>query len=74
MKHMGTHVHVPNGFVDIVRPCPCTKFGSIASQQVLPFLLFKGPHSTGEQPGSNQVEQTGGKDEKDLKFRGRSTP
>lgn len=53
-------IHMPHRLGDIITSCTDAQFGSITSNDVVPLLLFKIPNSSGEKPGSDEVQKACG--------------
>lgn len=63
-----TYVNVPDRFADIIRSGSGSQFSSITSNGVVPILGLKIPNRPREKTGSDEIQETGGRDKEELKF------
>lgn len=71
---MFTHVDVPDALVNVIRASSGAKLGGFTTNKLIPLLLLKVPHATGEQTSGDEIQQTRGRDQEELDARSRSTP
>lgn len=71
---MFTHVDVPDALVNVIRASSGAKLSGFTTNELIPLLLLKVPHATGEQTSGDEIQQAGGRDQEDLDARGRATP
>lgn len=65
-KKGGTDVDMPNGLIDVVCSWTISEFSDIATDNIVPLLLFQVADATGEETGCYQVEEAGRYDKEDL--------
>jgi hypothetical protein len=63
---------VPDTLVDVIRSRSGTKFCGITSDYFVPFICLEIPDRSGEETSSDEIEEAGGDDQKELEL-GRST-
>lgn len=69
-----THINVPDALVNIIRAGSGAKLGGFTTNKLIPLLLLKVPHATGEQTSGDEIQQARGRDQEELDARSRATP
>lgn len=57
---------MPDALSDVIRSRTGTCLGSITTNYVVPSIVLQIPDASGEEAGSNQVEDASGDDQEDL--------
>jgi hypothetical protein len=68
------YIDVPDTLVDIIRTSSSSKFRSITSDDRIPLVCLQIPYGSGEETGSNEIEEASGDDQKELELGRGTTP